>query len=163
MSSPRGGFGARGKAMYGRWLSACLALLLLSGCMSVQEIRDQRIARNAPLFDGFPANVQQMVRDGVIDVGFTRDMVRLAWGEPHEVFTRASEAGTTNIWYYLRPRVRSGSDFMLTPIYYLDSAGNARLTLRSVWYDRDSVEYYTAARVEFSGSGIVLAIERLRE
>ena len=147
----------------GLFLLVAWMLVLLTGCASVQEIRDERIARNAALFNSFSPKVQQMVRDGIIDIGFTRDMVRIAWGEPSEVFERKTASETATVWRYARTRIHPHNHHMFFPSYYFDSSGNRLLGFHSVWVDRDSYERYTVARVEFSARGIVLAIEQLRE
>uniref|UniRef100_UPI003F4AC00C hypothetical protein n=1 Tax=Sedimenticola selenatireducens TaxID=191960 RepID=UPI003F4AC00C len=51
-----------------------LCLLLLAACASVQERRDRRIAENLELFDSFPEEIQIQIRQGSVEVGFTRDM-----------------------------------------------------------------------------------------
>ena len=67
------------------------SLVLLSACSSTP---DARIAKNQAVFGNFPAAVQQKIRAGEVDVGFTPEMVRLALGEPTRQFNRQTGAGT---------------------------------------------------------------------
>ncbi len=79
-----------------RLLPLLLALALLAGCSSP----DSRIARNRAVFDRLPAEVQQKIRNGQVEVGYTPEMVQLALGEPDRVFTRRSAQGDTEVWGY---------------------------------------------------------------
>ena len=72
----------------------CLALL--AGCATP----DSRIADNKAAFDKFPAEIQQKIRTGQVDVGFTKEMVVMSLGEPANKFTRKTEAGDTEVWSY---------------------------------------------------------------
>lgn len=77
-------------------LIAGLALAALAACSTP----DSRIAGNRAVFDPLPAEVQQKIRAGQVEVGFTPEMVRLALGEPDRVFTRRSDRGDTEVWGY---------------------------------------------------------------
>ncbi|HVS53713.1 MAG TPA: hypothetical protein VHD62_15260 [Opitutaceae bacterium] len=82
------------------------ALLLAAGCASV----DSRIAKNRAAFDAWPPAVQDKIVRGQIDVGFTREQVAVALGEPDRVFTRTTADGTAEVWSYRDrgPRVSFG-------------------------------------------------------
>ena len=77
-------------------LLAGAALALLAACSTPES----RIADHRADFEKFPADVQQKIRAGQVDVGFTKDMVRLALGEPDRVYLRQSAAGDTEVWGY---------------------------------------------------------------
>ena len=76
---------------------AFAAALFLAACSSTPE---SRIADNSAAFARFSPDVQQKIRAGRVDVGFTAEMVKLALGEPARVFMRQSEAGDTEVWIY---------------------------------------------------------------
>jgi len=90
-----------------RLLSLLLVVALLGGCSSTP---DTRIAKNRGSFDSLPAETQQKIRAGQVEVGFTPEMVQLALGEPDRVFTRHSDRGDTEVWGYrtLGPRFSIG-------------------------------------------------------
>ncbi|WP_052761226.1 hypothetical protein [Sedimenticola thiotaurini] len=138
-----------------------LCLLLLAGCATVQERRDRRIADNQELFDSFPEEIQTQIRQGSVEVGFTPDMVRLAWGPPDHVFTRVTEARRATIWGYTRVQYYPYWDRMTVPVYFIDGAGRRRIRYHSVWFNAETQEEYTVARVEFV-DGKVAAIEQLQ-
>lgn len=75
---------------------ALVSLAFLAACSTPES----RIADKRAVFDQFPADVQQKVRAGQVDVGFTKEMVLLALGEPDRQFTRKTEAGDTEVWGY---------------------------------------------------------------
>jgi len=72
-------------------------VVLLTGCSSTP---DSRIAKNQRDFSQYPAEVQQKIRAGQVDIGFTPEMVRLALGEPTRQFNRQTETGTVELWVY---------------------------------------------------------------
>ena len=73
------------------------ALLLLAACASSPEAR---IADHPAVFARFSPDVQQKIRAGRVEVGFTPEMVQLALGEPARKFVRRSDAGDTEVWSY---------------------------------------------------------------
>jgi hypothetical protein len=73
-----------------------LALGLLSACSTPAS----RIAENQAAFAQYPAEVQQKIRAGKIDLGYTQEMVRLALGEPSRQLTQQTEAGQVELWMY---------------------------------------------------------------
>ena len=75
---------------------ALLLFALLAACSSP----DSRIAGDRSAFDKLPAEVQQKIRAGQVDIGFTPEMVRLALGEPDRKFTRKTGAGDLEVWGY---------------------------------------------------------------
>jgi hypothetical protein len=74
----------------------CSSLLIAAGCSTV----DSRVAKNRAAFDAWPPAVQQKVIHGQADIGFTREQVTVALGEPDRVFTRTTADGTTEVWSY---------------------------------------------------------------
>ncbi|MDB5986558.1 MAG: hypothetical protein JWR16_1611 [Nevskia sp.] len=70
--------------------------LLLGACASTDSrIRDQQTA-----FDTYPPAVQQKIRAGEIDVGFTPEMTRMALGDPDRRYTRTTANGSDEVWAY---------------------------------------------------------------
>ena len=78
-------------------LSALVTLMMLAGCASTP---DSRIGEHRTVFAQYPSAVQQKIRSGQIDVGFTAEMVRLALGDPSRIFTRQTESGDSEVWIY---------------------------------------------------------------
>ncbi len=75
---------------------ALIPLALLAACSTPESrIADHRIA-----FEKYPAEVQQKIRAGQVDVGFTQEMVLMSLGEPDRKFTRKTEAGEVEVWGY---------------------------------------------------------------
>jgi hypothetical protein len=73
-----------------------LAALAVAGCSTV----DSRIAKHQPEFDSWPPAVQQKVRAGQVDLGFTPAQVFMALGDPDRKYTRTIAQGTTEVWAY---------------------------------------------------------------
>jgi hypothetical protein len=73
-----------------------MACVLLAACSTPKS----RIADNRPAFDQLPAEAQQKIKGGRIDVGFTPEMVVMALGEPAKTFIRKSTSGDTEVWIY---------------------------------------------------------------
>ncbi|MGD9782826.1 MAG: hypothetical protein AB7V14_11870 [Kiritimatiellia bacterium] len=66
------------------------ALLLLAGCATPER----RIEQNRDLFDSLPVADQARIRGGKIDLGYTPDMVRIAFGEPSASWSAAPPSAT---------------------------------------------------------------------
>lgn len=77
-------------------LLACL--LSLSGCGS--PTLEQRLARGEDELASWPVEVQELVAQGGIDVGFTREQVRMAWGEPERKTIENTAAGRFEVWIW---------------------------------------------------------------
>jgi len=75
---------------------ALVSLALLASCATPES----RIAGSRAAFEKFPADVQHKIRAGQVDVGFSKEMVQMALGEPDRTFTRKTEAGDTEVWGY---------------------------------------------------------------
>ena len=72
--------------------------LFLSACSTVNT----RIHTNQAAFDGIPPAQQQLIRQGNIELDFTKSMVSMALGEPDRVSVRADHGGVTEIWSYYK-------------------------------------------------------------
>lgn len=77
-------------------LLAALTLVFAAGCQSV----DDRIKQKPDLFAKLDLATQEKIKQGIIDIGFTFDMVYLALGEPNEKHETMTEAGKTETWVY---------------------------------------------------------------
>lgn len=80
-------------------------LLLAAACSSpASRIRGQKAA-----FDAYPPAVQEAIRAGQVEVGFTPEQVTLALGKADRKFVRKTASGAQDVWGYgagsSRPRV----------------------------------------------------------
>ncbi|AHF88982.1 hypothetical protein OPIT5_00530 [Opitutaceae bacterium TAV5] len=85
------------KSPFGKpfWLAAAMAAVLaVAGCSSPAS----RISKNQAAFDTWPAAVQEKVRAGQVQTGFTPEQVKVALGEPDRIYTRTSTTGDTEVW-----------------------------------------------------------------
>jgi hypothetical protein len=78
-----------------QWIVA-MAVLLMAGCASV----DSRVKDHESAFSSWPADVQQKVRAGKVDMGFTHEMVEVALGKPDRVATRTTDHGQADVWIF---------------------------------------------------------------
>jgi len=87
-----------------------LATLLLLGATGCTSTPERRITKNDAAFSQWPAAVQEKVRAGQIDLGFTPEQVRTALGGPDRKFARTTNDGTSEIWAYRddKPRFSFG-------------------------------------------------------
>lgn len=79
-----------------------LISFLWVGCAS--RTPDQRIARDADLFETYSPAIQQSIRAGKVEVGFTEAMVRMAMGEPDRIVNRSTEEASERVFIYTRSR-----------------------------------------------------------
>ncbi len=82
-----------------RLLGAAVVLALAAGCTSVSTSAQRREEKAAKLVS-LPAEQRQKMEAGVVEVGYTADMVYVALGRPDSV--RVTADGRTGIWTYER-------------------------------------------------------------
>ena len=79
---------------------AAILVGLLTAFSTGCSTTDSRVKDNQAAFDALPAETQQKIRSGKIDIGYTPQMVTMALGKPERVYTRTTEKGTSEIWAY---------------------------------------------------------------
>jgi hypothetical protein len=132
----------------------CLAsVALLAACSSSP---DTRIGKNQAAFNEYPAAVQQKIRTGEVEVGFTQEMVLLALGEPSREFSRQSGSGTAEIWVYHRAGPRFSFGVGVGGAIGRSSSAGVGLSTSSGGYDPEE-----RMRVEFR-DGRVTAVEYVK-
>ena len=79
-------------------LSVCAVLsLFVAGCASVES----RVKDHQSAFNAWPADVQEKVRAGKVEMGFTPEMVEVALGKPDRLSSRTTNSGQAEVWIYL--------------------------------------------------------------
>lgn len=73
-----------------------ILLLALAGCSTI----DSRIRGDQAMFDRLPPATQAKLRQGIVEVGYTPDMVYIALGAPDERHEKIAASGTETIWIY---------------------------------------------------------------
>jgi hypothetical protein len=140
-------------------LPPVLAVLLLAGCASTPA---RRIAQHPDVFAAFPPEVQEQVRRGEVEPGFTRDMVFLALGRPARVLHRREAAGVREVWSY------SGTGYSreMVPVRrtygWRDRKGRGRVTEMTHFEMVDMPFEVESARVEFAADGRAAEVIRMR-
>jgi hypothetical protein len=69
---------------------------VLGGCSTT----DSRIKNHQEAFNAAPPAVQEKIRAGQVEIGFTQEQVLMALGNPDRQYTRTTASGTTDIWAY---------------------------------------------------------------
>lgn len=75
---------------------AVVALLAVAGCQSV----DSRIKEKPDVYAKLDVATQDKIKQGIIDLGFTEDMVYLALGNPDQKRESVSATGQLLTWVY---------------------------------------------------------------
>lgn len=78
-------------------LALASGLLLWSSCSTPES----RIARQPEIFNRLTPEQQQLIREGRVGLGFDKDMVRLALGDPDRVRERIDQNGRSEVWSYV--------------------------------------------------------------
>lgn len=139
-----------------------LSLFLISGCMTAQQIRKQRIEQNQDFFDTYSTDIQEKIRRGQIDLGFSRQMIEMAWGTPDRIYTRLTTDGLLTIWTYTFIQTQTRTQYITIPVYSTDHQGKRNTHYKRIWIDHDTKQEYPVARVEFAKEGAT-AIEFLEQ
>ncbi|MFI5356379.1 MAG: hypothetical protein ACHQ4G_03490 [Opitutales bacterium] len=73
-----------------------LALLGLAGCSTYLD----RAAEKSAVFAGLAPAIRENLRQGVVEIGYTKDLVYIALGKPDATQEKVSKAGAEEIWIY---------------------------------------------------------------
>lgn len=118
-----------------------------------------RIKKNPELFNSFPPEVQEKIKSGQADIGFTREMAEMALGNPDRVYTRKTAAGETEVWAYTSYYTTTERQRVRADVRVRDVEGQYRTVRDDVWVDVDLRHEYDRVRVEFGTDGKVVSIE----
>ena len=113
------------------------------------------------MFASFPPDVQENVRNGVVDLGYSKEMVFIALGAPDRDYSRVAETGKTDVWSYVDLDYRPETRPVSTSYYYTDAHGRLHRINDFVWMNVSTYIEYESLRVEFK-DGIVNAVEALK-
>lgn len=141
-------------------LLGAAALLFAAGCQSV----DRRIRENPQLFASLDAATQAKIRQGIIDIGYTEDMVYLALGAPDQKREARSAAGAQSVWIYNTYFERyDGTRFVgySRRVYYDPYLRSYRMYYAPVYAETYRPEVEERIRVVFE-NGRVAVIEQTR-
>jgi PBP1b-binding outer membrane lipoprotein LpoB len=133
-----------------------LGILFLAGCSTPES----RIKDNPSLFASFPPDVQENVRKGLIDIGYTPGMVNIALGEPNRRYSRQTAEGMTEVWAYTATYTTTERQRVDGPFRVRTRDGSYQTVTDSAWADVQQTHEYEKLRVEFK-EGKVSAIDRL--
>jgi len=142
---------------------AVLSLLLFSaGCQTVET----RIKEKPNVYAGLDKTTQDMIKQGIIGIGYTEDMVYLALGSPDQMRESVTADSRTLLWiynsyssYYDGPYMTGyyGYGYPYYPYYYRPYA---------YYWPPPFAGYHTEKeeriRVTFSG-GKVTAIDQVKD
>lgn len=67
-----------------------------AGCASV----DSRVKDHQTAFSSWPADVQEKIRAGKVELGFTHEMVEVSLGKPNRLASRTTDRGQADVWIY---------------------------------------------------------------
>ncbi len=137
-------------ALAGGWL------LLALGCASP----DSRIKKHPDLFNAFPPDVQEEVRQGRVHIGYTPDMVFIALGKADREYTRRTADGVTEVWSYTAHYTSTSRELVDGRFRVRDTRGQIHTVRDSVWVDVPVKHEYERLRLEFR-EGAVFAIEEM--
>jgi hypothetical protein len=71
-------------------------MLALAGCNTI----DHRISEKQDVFNRLDPQVQDKIRQGVVEIGYTQDMVYIALGPPDARHEKVTAKGTETTWVY---------------------------------------------------------------
>ena len=73
-----------------------IAAVALTACNTTGS----RISRQQELFDSYPPEVQENIRNGMVEVGYTPEMVVMALGDPDEKAVAKPDDELAEVWTY---------------------------------------------------------------
>jgi hypothetical protein len=137
-----------------RSMALLAVTLLLVGC----NTPGSRIKQKQALFDTFPPEVQENLRNGRVDIGYTREMVDIALGNPNRIYTRKTAAVNVTVLAYTAYETQRDRQRIQADLRVRDSSGSYRTVRDWVWVDVEHRNEYDRLRVEMTGD-VVTAVE----
>ena len=137
------------------------SLVLLAGCQSVES----RIKEKPDLFANLDAATQDKIKQGIIEIGYTEDMVYLALDKPDQKRESVSENGKSTTWIYNTYYQRyDGTQFAgyHRSIYFDPHLRAYRVSYRPAYADTYSQEKEERIRVVFQ-DGKATVIEQSKD
>lgn len=131
-------------------MAAALAVAAV-GCATPES----RIKKYRAAFDSFPPDMQANVRAGRIDIGYPKEAVLIALGEPDRRYMRRTLDGEVEVWAYVGVKTtydRQRADAE-TRIY--DEKGRRRTASSWIWIDTEHRTEYDRIRVEFRDNRVI--------
>jgi len=113
------------------WRLAGLLGLFLVGCATPES----RIKENPELFAGFPPDVQENVRAGIIKVGYDKNMVYIALGNPDRTSMRETADGAVEVWIFTDTYTTTERKYISGPTRVRMSDGSYKTTDDGSWVD----------------------------
>ena len=139
-------------------LASLFILLGFTACSTPES----RIKKNPEVFNSFSPEVQAKIRAGEIEMGYTKDAVRIALDRSDRTYTRSSAAGTVEVWSYVETQLSYDRQRVRGTFQVKDGDGRIRTVHDDVWVTVENRTEYEAIRVEFGSDGLVSAIERTK-
>ena len=136
-------------------------LIGLTGCQSV----DDRIKQKPDIFAAVDKATQDKIKQGIIDLGYTPDMVYLALGAPDQKRETITAAGNSVSWIYSTYYQRyDGTAFVgyERRVYYDPGIRSYRLYYHPAYVDTYHEERDERIRVVFK-DGKAAVIEQTKE
>lgn len=133
----------------------CFAICaLLTGCLTLEEQIAKRIAARADYFASLPAEGQERLRKGILQIGDAEEAAWIVFGPPTRKSTRTTAGSTNTVWSYVLTEAQPIDE--LHPVAYpiTTRRGHVFWTTdyqysRSYIYERN--EYL---RIEFNNSKV---------
>lgn len=141
-----------------RFLLPTLGLLLLAGCASPVE---SRIKSNAATFYALDPQTREKIRQQIVEIGYTPDMVYIAMGAPTERREQITEKGSTIVWSYKTTSMEyQGTSVRHRRSVVIDPrTGRSYMVMQPVVTDHYEENVDESLRIEFK-DGRVSSIER---
>ena len=141
---------------------AALGLLLFAaGCQSVES----RIKEKPEVFASVDSATQEKIKQGIIDLGYTEDMVYLALGKPDQKRETVTANARTLTWIYNTYYTRYDGTAMVgyyRQVYYDPYLRSYRVYYRPAFADTYRDESEERIRVVFT-DGKVTALEQAKD
>ena len=134
-------------------LAAALAALSFTGCSTPAT----RIKQHPEIFASYAPVQQDLIRQGKVAIGFDREAVRLALGDPDRVRTRGTHDGSSQVWSYVTYETPDGFPLYRGWYHRYHHWGDPMYPWYAGYPGRREHEHF---RVVFDRTGHVTSIEQ---
>jgi hypothetical protein len=133
--------------------------VLLAGCLTLEERIAKRITARADYFASLPAESQERLRKGELQVGDAEDAAWIVFGPPTRKWTRLTAGVTNMVWSYVLTEAQPIDE--LRPVAYpvATRRGHVFWTTDYQYYRSYVYERNEYLRIEFNNNK-VLSIDK---
>lgn len=135
-------------------IGCCVISAFLTGCLTLEEQIAKRIEARADYFSTLPAEAQERLRKGQLQIGDDEEAAWIVFGPPTRKATRVTAGSTNTVWSYVMTEPQPIDE--LRPVAYPVRTRHGRVfwTTDYQYYRSYVFERHEYLRIEFNDNKV---------